>query len=142
MRVFSWAFWRTLFLKSDDALARELPLARLPLPEHQLRIVAPERPTLEIPAVTPSVVDPPAERSKRPLAGQLAVQRHLRRIAKRKRNRSKVKSAAKYKTRASVPRRMSTPVNRPTSKRAAAAKRNAGKKRNTPSRHVWLSAKR
>lgn len=143
MRVLSWTFWRSLLWKSDDALARAMPLAQLPLPEHQLRLVVPA-PFVVAPAAEPILVEPAhAEPAPpRPLARQLAVQRHLTRISKRKRARSKLKSKPKPKKAPSVPRHRSTAVNRPSSKRAAAARRNAGKKRTTPRRHVWLSSKR
>lgn len=142
MRVFSWAFWRTFFLKADDALARAMPHVAFPVPRLQPHVatevvappVAPAAPTDVTAAVSPA---PP-----RPLAKQLAVQRHLTRIAKKKQRRTKPRPAAKKKPKPCAARRASTATNRPSSKRTAAAKRNAGKKRNIPRRHVWLSAKR
>ena len=139
MRVFSWAFWRTFFLKADDALARAMPPVSFPpqqlLP--QITIEPAASPTQSPPDVAEAVSPAPP----RPLAKQLAVQRHLTRIAKKK-QRAKTKPKAKKKPKPYALSRKPSAINRPSSKRAAAAKRNAGKKRVIPRRHVWLSAKR
>lgn len=142
MRLLSWTFWRTLLWKSDDALARALPLAELPLPAHQLRLVVPESPVSVSPIETAVETIKVPSAPQRPLAKQLAVQRHLTRIAKRKRPASRLKSKPKPKKTSSPPRRNSAAANRPSSKRASAAKRKAGKKRTPARRHVWLAAKR
>lgn len=122
MRVLLWAFSPELFLKSDDALAREAPSARLVDIWHPTPVPAP--------ASTPSK----RATGPSPIARQLAVQRHLRHKAGRK---APAANRAPLRKKRTAKRRPGASVNRPA-KPLASAK---SKKRSAPRRHVWLAAK-
>lgn len=122
MRVLLWAFSPELFLKSDDALAREAPSARLVY--------------ISPPTPVPAPASTPTKRATgpSPIARQLAVQRHLRRKSGRKTTKANRAPLRKKRT---AQRRPATSVNRPAKQRASAK----SKKRSAPRRHVWLAAK-
>lgn len=73
MRVFSWAFWRTFFLKADDALARAMPPVSFPAPGFAPQVPAEVTAPPVLPTPPADVAEAVSPAPPRPLAKQLAV---------------------------------------------------------------------
>lgn len=149
MRIFLWSWWRDLFLKSDDALARPAPhftisstlppamLASLLPPNVFAAEAASARPDddLGLERAAPFATEAQTPRKvsfARPLAGQLAVQQRLNRVAKAARSKT---APAKTHT-APRARKTGASINRPS--RPAEAPR---RKRTSQRRQAWVPAR-